>query len=692
MNSSCKKTDYVNVFQGNSVVKTEPREGVADAWHFIKGLSGNTHPGAQLPFGKLSVGCYSGGYPTGYGNNQLNTGDPVKPLYDEKKMLGVAHLQHNGTGAVGYYYNYAVTTAFFGALRAPELHGICDETARPGYYTVTDACTNIKTELTTDQTAAFHRYVFPKENGRLSVDFSNDGLYPHKALHHPAGKAELHVIDAQTVTATVELQGVPLYFCVYCNGGNATLWENHTETTAQVLKTSGENGRTFGCMFCTDGVTASVCVAISSKSEQKALEDNRKARVRDFDTVRAEADHAWETALSRIEIQAEPREMEIFYSNLYHSLVKPSDWSGESFYYDAEPFLVDFTTLWDIYKTQLPLLFTLYPKISEKIVQTYLLLGQTIHAMPNAFGLCKKLNVEANQARLLAGYLFCDAYYRGVRGANNPQIVQALRQELKNDAYRAFFEQGECERTTHTLDLAECCGNLAQMAQELGFTEIAAELQPYTTNAWNAFDPKTGVLKEGYTYYEGNHWNYAFRPMRNMEQRMALAGGRLGFVKLLDRFFGYTDAADVSARFEGFNNETDMETPYAYTYAGRHDRLCEVLDLAARCMFTTGEGGIPGNSDSGGLSSCYLWNVLGIFPVSGQNLMLIGTPRFAEATLHLANDKSFTIKRNGDGIYVNRALLNGKPLDTLRFSVRQMMQGGELELHMTTDPANAQLL
>ena len=75
-----KKTDCVNVFQGNSVVQTEPREGIAAAWHFIKGLSGNTHPGAQLPFGKLSVGCYSGGYPTGYGNNRLNCGEPVQPL------------------------------------------------------------------------------------------------------------------------------------------------------------------------------------------------------------------------------------------------------------------------------------------------------------------------------------------------------------------------------------------------------------------------------------------------------------------------------------------------------------------------------------------------------------------------------------------------------------------------------------
>ena len=73
---------------------------------------------------------------------------------------------------------------------------------------------------------------------------------------------------------------------------------------------------------------------------------------------------------------------------------------------------------------------------------------------------------------------------------------------------------------------------------------------------------------------------------------MALAGSPERFAALCDRFFGYTDAADTSGRFEGFNNETDMEAPYAYFYAGRHDRLCEVIDAGLTYMFTTGRGGI----------------------------------------------------------------------------------------------------
>ena len=61
----------------------------------------------------------------------------------------------------------------------------------------------------------------------------------------------------------------------------------------------------------------------------------------------------------------------------------------------------------------------------------------------------------------------------------------------------------------------------------------------------------------------------------------------------LDRFFGYGQPPVVQPtipgdretmrrghslnRFEGYNNEPDIETPYGYLYAGRHDRTAEVV-------------------------------------------------------------------------------------------------------------------
>ena len=42
-----------------------------------------------------------------------------------------------------------------------------------------------------------------------------------------------------------------------------------------------------------------------------------------------------------------------------------------------------------------------------------------------------------------------------------------------------------------------------------------------------------------------------------------------------------------------------------------------------------GRGGLPGNDDSGGLSSWYVWASLGLFPVAGQSLFLVNAPAFA---------------------------------------------------------------
>ena len=103
-------------------------------------------------------------------------------------------------------------------------------------------------------------------------------------------------------------------------------------------------------------------------------------------------------------------------------------------------------------------------------------------------------------------------------------------------------------------------------------------------------------------------------------------------------------------------------------------------------MFTTGEGGLPGNNDSGGLSSFYVWSAMGLLPVSGQNLIHIGSPIVDEMEMQLVNGKTFTVKvyKNSDeNIYVERAMLNGNELSELCFTATEMFCGGVLEIYMT---------
>jgi putative alpha-1,2-mannosidase len=279
-----------------------------------------------------------------------------------------------------------------------------------------------------------------------------------------------------------------------------------------------------------------------------------------------------------------------------------------------------------------------------------------------------------------------------------------------------FIENGLVHPITHTLDLAYAHHCTAQVARSLNDRRLADQLTARSHQWVNAFDPGTGLLRDS-EFYEGGKWNYSFRLLHDMATRIALAGGDRAFLRMLDRFFGYgadpvkqpgrrPQPAEMAAgyalnRFEGLNNEPDMEVPWAYIYAGRPDRTAEIVHAALTWQFGTGAGGLPGNDDSGGLSAWYVWASIGLFPVAGQNRFLIHPPAFERATLQLAAGE-FVIETSGhvetpissDGIerrlpmrYVQSATLNGRPLDAAHLSGNDVHRGGRLHLVLGPEPS-----
>jgi putative alpha-1,2-mannosidase len=146
-------------------------------------------------------------------------------------------------------------------------------------------------------------------------------------------------------------------------------------------------------------------------------------------------------------------------------------------------------------------------------------------------------------------------------------------------------------------------------------------------------------------------------------------------------------------RFEGLNNEPDMDAPWAYQYAGRPDRTAEVVHAVVQQQFGTGRGGLPGNDDSGGLSSWYVWASLGLFPVAGQNLFLLNAPAWREARLDVGG-KAFTIETSGfvepepDGPaqHVQRVRLDGVELDRTWLTGTELHAGGRLQVDLGPEP------
>lgn len=670
--------DHINIFQGTRG-SVKPTEGsLFEKWNLLKGKAGNTSPSACLPFGNVACSPYTGGYSSGYGNFKRNGGEEPESFFEGDKIIGFSHFTHSGAGAFGFYYNYLLVVPFKGALtKIHTLKEMDKEVASAGYYSCCFKQEKIQAEVTVADKVAIHKY--SSVDGKpfqIAVDVSNDGLkqaFDEKVFFY-ATESELR-IEGETVVGYAVLQGVKLYFCIACQG-KASLWMDKNLTEEKTLRL-GKTEKPFGVLFDVEDATAVVKVGFSLVSEENAQKAVLSAP--DFEKARVSAEIAWEKRLSTVELfGVSEEEKEIFYSNYYHTLIKPCAWEKESFLWKEDGiFYLDFATLWDVYKTQMPLLFTLHDDVGRGIVKTLLRYGKEKGKLFNALLLSTNMNIESTQACCLGCYVLYDAYVRGlVDGEDVEDMFTVVKAEIGQ--YAQDIIDGTFEKTTKLLDCTLIAQAFAKIARDLSRESDAV----YFTNIadhWTKAFGEDGLLKTNYPYYEGNHWNYSFRFVNDVEKRIALSGGKENLIKQLDAFFAFSNETEQDNRFEGFNNETDMETPYFYHYVDRYDRVVQIMQECLQNCFKAGRDGLPGNNDSGGLSACYMWNFLGLFPISGQDRMFLGVPRAERAVLHLSNGNTLTILSDIKNGQVQKVSFNGKMVEGYQISVKELLSGGELK-------------
>ncbi len=688
MTDFCK---FADVFYGNGEVDHFAEEGMASKWFYIKALCGNTTPHAVLPFGKISVGAYSGGYPTGYGTHCPNSCGGIYKISDVQKIRGFSHLHQSGTGAIGFYYNYAIVSPFYGDVaNISEFYENTDEKAKPGYYST--RFNEVLCEVTVNENTAYHRYTFEKAGGRLAVDFSNNGILRKLGAWYSSVAEEglLRTDGRGKIYCQCVLSGVKLYFCAEVLNATSKLFEDFRETDEKELGVSDVE-KSFGGVWDFEGDRVVVKLSYSTISLEKA-EENIKNATADFDAAARHAYDIWNEHLSRIEIEAEDEMKEKFYSNLYHSLIKPCDMSGEKLLGIENELVTDFATFWDQYKTALPLILAIYPHMAEKIARAVVNTSKTLGRVPCSIVLANRFPCE-EQAKMLGVMTLLNAYHYGIKGADKKAVEECLKRELALEVNKSFTENGTMERATHILDSADACRCVADITDD---EEFKLRLNSLADN-WKKAYADDGLLTENSVYYEGDRTTYSFRLHPYMQSRIALCGGKERFTELLDSFFGFGKESikqithlgaddEINAtdyrRFQGFNNEPDMEVPYAYIYAGRHDRLCDIVHSCVTQSFGTGKGGLPGNNDSGGLSACFVWNALGLFPVPGTGEFLLGSPHIKKARVKLSSGNTLEIEATGNGYYVEKVTFNGITVKDFTVYARDIMQGGKLEFTM----------
>ena len=716
-------TSAVDPFIGTEVTELPPPNGLAATWWWPKPQIGNTHPGATYPLGMVSACAYSGAYPTGYGRYELSTEGVPSAMYRRQVASGFTHFQQSGTGAIRKYYNYfRVTPMLLPLDDLGQLWDLDDEVAEPGYYAATLA-SGIRCEITVGPKSAVHRYTFPRHrNARLVIDFSQGGL----AIPHGATvplRAHLQTLAPGVAQGEVVMEGAPLAVHVECDTPQwrQLLWYDRrlmpggTRLDFDYIRPT--TLRPFGLMWA--GPTeVGQTVELRFGFSLRGVEHARQNLLRDcgdepsvFESRRAATTDAWDAHLGAIEVESTSAERRtVFDTALYHSLIKPCMAAGESPFWGHDgPFAFDISTMWDIYRTQLPLLTTLVPDRAVELAQALLHICEEEGNLPVGYRMARGADQFSRQGSALAHTFFADLCRLGLPGVDWDWALVHLHNDLRRTYGEEFLLRGAAHPISHTLDLAFGYWCASRVAEHLGDDDLVEMFEPLAAQWVNAFDLTTGLVKDS-TYYEGGKWNYSFRLVHDMAARIALSGGDEAFVETLDRFFGFGAdpvkqpgvrpgmeemvAGYALHRFEGLNNEPDMEAPWAYQYAGRPDRTAEVVHAVLQHQFGTGRGGLPGNDDSGGLSSWYVWASLGLFPVAGQNLFLLNAPSWRSSRLRVAGG-DLRIETTGfveptpggPAQYVQSVRLDGEPLERSWLTGTEVHRGGVVSVELGPQPS-----
>ncbi|KAI4200438.1 MAG: hypothetical protein LQ350_003976 [Teloschistes chrysophthalmus] len=424
----------------------------------------------------------------------------------------------------------------------------------------------------------------------------------------------------------------------------------------------------------------------------------------------------------------------------------PSNRTGENpLWESSEPYYDDIVTLWDLFRSATPLIQILQPVAYEEEIRSMIDIWRHDGYMPD--GRSSNFNGRT-QGGSNADNVLADAYVKGVVGRidwsdgyramvkdaevpppNNhvdPAAPDSSDKEGRGalpDWLALHYVSTKYTRSvTRAVEYSANNFALYQVAKGMDKTEDAAKYLNRSRNWRNHWDPNATALGFsgfvmprnedgsfvnqdplscggcywGNAYYEALPWEYTFNPIHDMATLIDYMGGTEQFIDRLNVTFerkkgpkGRT-VAFGNTIFDP-TNEVSFMTPYLYHYAGRQDLSVKTARSLAEKNFKPGKSGLLGNSDSGAMQSWLLWNMIGLYPVTGQTTFLIGSPWFG-MTIDLGDGKTLKITTNQGGndaaIYVQSLRLNGRKWNKNWLEWNDVFaKGGTLDFDLAEEPS-----
>ena len=262
---------------------------------------------------------------------------------------------------------------------------------------------------------------------------------------------------------------------------------------------------------------------------------------------------------------------------------------------------------------------------------------------------------------------------------------------------------------------------VAQMALAMNRPDEAQIFTAGAHNYRNVWDAQTSFMRyrnadgtfpakfnpfsiNGFT--EATAWQYLWFVPHDVQGLINLMGGDARFCETLDYVFKKSRKANFSMDalatkadcYLNYGNEPDMQPAHLFNYAGMpwltQYWAREVLD------YTYGlrpHDGYLGDEDQGQLGSWFVFVAMGLFHVNGgaplEPFYDLSSPLFDRIVIHLDHryyeGKTFTIRTMNNSSwnrYIQRAKLNGMPLNQCWVYHKDIVKGGELVLEMGPSP------
>ena len=497
----------------------------------------------------------------------------------------------------------------------------------------------------------------------------------------------------------------------------------------------GENPMQTALLLFDDSLV-NVKVGISYVSTMQA---RRNIPAVDFDTQLQLLRDAWEQVLSRIDISGTDSQKRMFYTALYHTMLMPVDKTGENPKWTDIPYYDDYYAIWDTYRTSTPLITLLDEQREADIVNSLLNIYRREGYMPDArSGDCNGRTQGGSNAEIV----IADAFAKGLQGIDYELALEAMLKDadvppggneekegrggLQYYNRLGYIPYGIDRAGTRTVEYAYDDYCIAQVARGLGRTDIYERFMRQSRNwknLWRAdyewggmrgfimpkdangqwLDsvpwghskvihptiPYTPITKVAPWYlpwwstffYEALSAEYSLSVPHDVPSLIEACGGADAFRRRLDIFF---DQGHYNVQ-----NEPSFLTPCLYHWIGRPDLSVSRVREIVEQNYSDAPDGLPGNDDSGAMSSWLAFHMMGLYPNAGQSYYLLLAPMIPAYTLQLCNGRQLHVSCKGEGTAVKRILLNGKPVVDARLEHSQLVEGGSLvfEMKPTLNPS-----